>query len=495
MEYEKSGAMPYIKELMEISDIVILSKHRLYESELHRLENINPHFVFYSKASQDLKQNNQTSKPGHCGISMCWKKSVAHNIRVIENPSDRICIIELASTTNSHDLIYVFGVYLPQQACRIATFEEHLEILNEYIDRYKTKGEIVIIGDTNCHFGGGIYPRFSGKTTPNAQKLLRIIYKHNMQIVDGDGRSSGPHYTFAVEGVGQSYIDHCICSNKIAHQISTCCIFEETLANTSDHLPIHIAIERIKLNEYREENIRQIAWHKFSETDIQEKYTKPLDQAILNRCSNILTFPQNNSMAKDEIEQSLRTLTKTIIECSVPLQSPRKPKHLKPYWNETLNSLSKDTKNKWNKWCCAGRPRGTDPLFTAYKEAKKLYRDNLRKTEHQFEIDQMKHMYESQEMDQKFFWYMVNKNKKHGQKVYPLKIDNEVITDPDKLRDIWSAYFKALYSEKTDENFNQMFKEHVDKSIMNMEADSFLRTPKIHLIQYVQMSYNIYASI
>ena len=196
-------AETYIHELMTFSDILVLSEHRLYENELHRLEMLSNKFEFQSKSSKDLEAAKQTRQSGHCGISICWRAEINHKIKVIEIRSDRLCIIEIVKAIEQQSL-FVIGVYLPQQGCKITSFDHHLNILSELIAACQEKGEVLIIGDTNCHFGKDIHSRFGGQSTQNAKKMMQSITSCNMQIIDGQRICSGPNYTFHVDGVGTS---------------------------------------------------------------------------------------------------------------------------------------------------------------------------------------------------------------------------------------------------------------------------------------------------
>ncbi len=75
-------------------------------------------------------------------------------------------------------------------------------------------GEVIVIGDTNSHFGSEVGYRCWGQTTCNARKLLTCCNNHRLKIVGIGEKGEGPEYTFHVEGVGSSYIDHCIVSER-----------------------------------------------------------------------------------------------------------------------------------------------------------------------------------------------------------------------------------------------------------------------------------------
>ncbi len=97
---------------------MFISEHRLFKNELHKLNDINDEYCVIAKASDDLETKFQSVKSGHCGVAMFYRKSLANNIRTIQCDNDRICILEISNVLNSKSL-FVIGVYLPQQGCRL----------------------------------------------------------------------------------------------------------------------------------------------------------------------------------------------------------------------------------------------------------------------------------------------------------------------------------------------------------------------------------------
>jgi hypothetical protein len=106
-----------------------------------------------------------------------------------------------------------------------------------------------------------------------------------MDIIDSDSkRCQGPCYSFYVDGVGCSYIDHCITSKQLTPHITSCEILPEELHNTSDHLPVAICINMTSIpkREYITNN-DHIAWDKLSDDIISTKYTNVLDM-LMTEC-------------------------------------------------------------------------------------------------------------------------------------------------------------------------------------------------------------------
>ena len=210
-----NSSKPYLKNIFDRSDIVCIQEHRLYENELYKLNDVHMNFNVIGKASKDLSSEHQSSKPGHCGIAMFWRKNISHSVKNVECDSDRILAIEITRLYNDKSL-FVIGVYLPHRACKISSFENEVTMLADLVARVKHRGEIVIIGDMNCHFGDECGSRCWGKSTRNANTLMKIFDRCDLKVIDLDGDvCTGPNFTFHVDGVGTSYIDHCV--------IAVCC--------------------------------------------------------------------------------------------------------------------------------------------------------------------------------------------------------------------------------------------------------------------------------
>ena len=91
---------------------------------------------------------------------------MSHKIsRCVDMGNDRIIVIKIEN--NNNDILYIVGVYPPQQRCYITNFEECTDLLSSIISKCKLDGEVIIIGDYNCHFGVEMGIRGTGATTPS----------------------------------------------------------------------------------------------------------------------------------------------------------------------------------------------------------------------------------------------------------------------------------------------------------------------------------------
>ena len=84
-----------------------------------------------------------------------------------------------------------------------------------------------------------------------------------------------------------------------------------------------------------------------------------------------------------------------------------------------------------------------------------------------------------QELDQKYFWYIVNKHKIIGFNVLPIKKKTgEVLTKPGDICNEWKTYTQDLYTPQ-NHKYDQEFQHHVDESIVLMTSRSYLNKDSI----------------
>ncbi len=348
-------AAGYLKYLAQNNDILVCSEHRLFNYQLYRIKDYLPGYEVYAKASADLEDSMSCTRSGHCGLFIAWSEEISSQVRRIDVDSDRICTIQICNAySDDKSNLYIIGVYLPQQACQISDFQTHLNKLEVLIERCSCDGEVVILGDFNCNFGSEVGTRFSGTTTPNARKLINLCNRKGLLIVYKDVMCSGPKYSFFVEGVGESYVDHVIVSSTLKGAVEKCEILEDSTENTSDHLPITMTLSLDKL-PVRSPRVatRHIKWHKLSDNDIKVRYTDPTEALL----SNAFPFIDEDTVLMEyALAEVVTVLSEILDEVSLPLYT-KVNKSVKPYWTRDLTAVSKKAKQIWHDWCNEGRPR------------------------------------------------------------------------------------------------------------------------------------------
>jgi hypothetical protein len=147
---------------------------------------------------------------------------------------------------------------------------------------------------------------------------------------------------------------------------------------------------------------------------------------------------------------------------------------LKPYWNEGLTASRKHKKATRREWIKAGKPRGNSDTFKRLKEAKHSFKVCQREAEKQYELNNMQEICKTQQIDQKYFWYLVNRYKRKGNTTHPIKLENgNIISDSDDIRDQWKVYLEKLYTPQSREEYDEEFKVHVEHSLLDMACESY----------------------
>ena len=456
-------AAPYIGELLNSyhSDVLCIYEHRLYENELYKINDMSSDYYVYAKCSSDLNEALQSRQPGHCGVAILYKKSIVHKIRKVECNSDSICAIEVIGAYVDKSL-FIINVYLPHQQCKISNFKQHVDILEDLVIKCRLQGEIVVIGDTNCHFDINVGHRFSGNTTANARYLKSASDRCQLEILDGNPDiCKGPCYSFFVEGVGRSYVDHLLTSELVTSNVTNCEVIEDCVLNTSDHLPITVCINVYDLNTgIKEFKMSKVAWQKLNDTDISRLYTEPLGEQLVHISAQLNEIECTSSVncISHKIDDIIAKIVKTINDISGNLPYTKFKSGLKPYWNSLLGECCKRKKAAWLKWMQRGKPRDTDPDFQNYKKAKRDFKHELSKAKLEYELKNINDINVNNEIDQAYFWKLVNKRKRQQNSVHPLKLkDGSVLTDPNEIRNAWKCYFEDLFTPLNNDKFDKDF--------------------------------------
>lgn len=478
------AAQPYLRKLASLSDIVIISEHNLYESQLFKLNDISKEFISYGKSAGNLDPNHIGFIPGHGGVAVMWKKDISCKVKPLRNlGSDRICTIELLTEASS---VFIVGVYLPHANCRIADYQYHLDVLEHVIEQCSIDGDVIVMGDFNAHFGQDEQcPRGWGKTSPSGKKLMDMCHRRAMTPVDMNVSCKGPRRTFENERGHVSYVDHCIVSNHCVQNICSCQVLDDIL-NTSDHLAVTCTLElrSILSREVTNSPVAdpRVAWHKMSKPEIKFKYSEALDAKLA--CSPLLTGEGClASDIRDNIKRDVRHLECAIKDISRNLPVTKYSKHLKPYWNRGLTESVARKKSAWRRWVAAGRLRGNDPIWLEYKGAKKQFRKEQRVAALAYETKYLDDVSKTQEIDQRSFWQLINKRRKQRNNQPRPVVDKEgkTIRDFDNIVRVWGEYYGDLYTPESGQ-YNHEFENFIDREIkdtdMNPREDSdILSTP------------------
>jgi len=388
----------------------------------------------------------------------------------------RICVVKVS--IDNRVPLFVIGVYLPQRDCIISQFEEYLHHLEYIIANCQSNGSVIVAGDFNCHFGSEMGPRAWGKTTHNAHKLKCMIDRQSLSIMDLDVMCSGPSYTFHVDGVGTSYIDHCLVSNTLHGNIIACQVLHDHVLNTSDHMALRavIDIDLPRCHNYVPTDMYKVAWNRLSIEQIHDGYTLQLERILYTVYVNYI---KSIDMCP---EAPIDDILQRIVECILSISREQLPsvnpsKYKKPFWSKSLTSMSKLQKSAWHQWVSQGRPRDNhNEYWLRYKEAKRSFRAAQRNAQKVYEANCIDELCKSQQVDHKYFWYLVKRHTKQRNNVQSTVDEDSgrVLYDPVEVRSSWYNYFQGLFQPVNKVNYDQEHRNTVERDIahrLNNQGD------------------------
>ena len=145
-----SSAVPYLRHLCELSDIVAISEHWLHEKKLKFFEEISANFMYCARSSKFASAENYGTKRGQGGVSILWNKNLGGVSQISDTIHDRVCGIRIQTLNDS--VINVLSVYLPSQGSP-ESFEACLDDLGEIIKSREIGSRTFVCGDMNADMG------------------------------------------------------------------------------------------------------------------------------------------------------------------------------------------------------------------------------------------------------------------------------------------------------------------------------------------------------
>lgn len=479
------GRKPYLHELLNSTSIMVLNEHALYPCELYKIRNVRKDFDGFGKSSKDLIDDNYGKIPGHCGCAIMWNINISNYVAPLpELGSDRICVIRI-KVPNSIDL-YVIGVYLPYQGCKIASFREELSILENLIIQFNSVSTVLVLGDINAHFSTNTF-RSWGSSTYTGRLYERAMDRCGMVVTDMLQGTLGPNYTFNRNDLF-SYVDHCSISLHAIGLVVRTEVLADSVINTSDHLAIRIVMNA-KLPSPKLDAIKpRIKWSKLTPEEISDGYAVPLEIAIQNLLFDFELNPLDILEQNYDFDASLLDLNRFVQRLTEQIRNAgdRLPKSkfnpsTKPFWDDILQELKISKINARKAWIEAGEPKDpNNSIFKNHKDSKKIFQKLYDQKEYAYECKKQLEWADTGELDQKYFWYMYNLRNRRSKGVSPIKDENgNLITDVDEIRCEWNNYYSKLlgdgYEYKGDNDFYNSIQQEFENLCNQTCYQQFLK--------------------
>ena len=130
-------------------------------------------------------------------------------------------------------------------------------------------------------------------------------------------------------------------------------------------------------------------------------------------------------------------------------------------------------KKAWAAWVQAGRPRDADNIYwIEYKKAKADVRREIRRAEFEYVTSIIDDLEKSERLDERQFWYLVNRNRHRESVVNPIRNANgELVTEPTEVIAEWEIYYRDMYEKKIKYNEYTHFQQ-VEESVSRVLGDS-----------------------
>ena len=107
------------------------------------------------------------------------------------------------------------------------------------------------------------------------------------------------------------------------------------------------------------------------------------------------------------------------------------------------------------------------PASKADASPKREFRAARRRSERDYQTKNVNDISKYYHIDQKFFWYLVNKNKQHSKCSQPTidEESREILYEPTAIQQSWYNYFKILHQSKDLSHYDTDHKSYIDKEI------------------------------
>ncbi len=460
---------PYVNELAQNADIVIITEHWLWPFEAHKLNQVHGNFSAEYCCDARLSDSSILRK-GCGGIAVLYRKNLQVTA-VLNILSDRICGIRIKSDSSVYTIL---GVYMPCMDQGLDCYREHLVELERCISEGQQLGAVIIAGDLNAHIGTLGGPRGSGQ--PNRQGILLkdLIDRCSLHVLSLSSRSQGQTYTYWNDSA-ETTVDYIIGDYVASCAMTQCYTHSHAHLNTSDHLPITTVL-RLKCQHYpnsTDNAAPTINWAVAKESPslslYQERVTESVSKFVANRYDNV-----------SNLNSDLQTVAQLLRSASLETLPLFKPNRKKRRWynDSTLAQLAKEKKVAWDNWKDGNRPQ-SGHLYENKCKTQKSFKQRLNFC---VASEQRKQI---QSLDKRFAerhpsrFKLPKKNNSQGS---TLRVDGEVCSDPDRILQTWFDHFKTLSSSHESDfpalgaakdQYNCLY----DKSLENDEKEDIIDTP------------------
>lgn len=471
----------FMDNLLEQADVCVITEHWLYPDSLTLLDTVHPEFDGWGRASSDLHLDSIWRR-GCGGVGFLWRKTLNVNFEVLNDKgNDRIIVIKI--NAERMDTMYLIGVYLPSSGSNIGKFREYLECLEDVVNEFKYSGSVIIAGDLNAHIGNYSGPRcLNPVINERGKDIIKFMERSDLVAVNSLELCTGPIETFySGGGTIASTVDYILVEKQSLRLVQSCKVSDDHCANLSSHFPLYCSLlfclPLSPLSNNQKNFIKVSAW-KVLETNQAARLS--YEDAVTHNLDSVKDTLTGIDCV-DELEDAFHSLC--LVLKSAEMKSVPKTKfkpYLKPFW-KSLKPFHDNSRRCRSIWIRPGRPRDkNNKYFHEYKNAKRLFRREMRRKQQEDESKKFESLEEIFETDRSGFYKALAKLRRtKGKSCSSLKVDGKIVTDDAELLSIWEKHYSELFSPSDNPKFDAKFKEFIDDKVSEYKTLSLDITDNI----------------
>ena len=111
------------------------------------------------------------------------------------------------------------------------------------------------------------------------------------------------------------------------------------------------------------------------------------------------------------------------------------------------------------------------PTFQMYKQAKDIFRTSLNKAYLDYERETYSSLDKTCNINHKSLWAKLRSKTKINS-IISINVDNNTITNPKTICNAMADHFSRVFSDKTEDHFDEKFKSYVDERVSELKKQA-----------------------
>ena len=375
---------------------------------------------------------------GRNGVGIVLSKDLKDSLVSVSRRSDRVMSVKLCL----EETVNIVCGYAPQVGCDEEEKEKFWRDLEEELSLISLEERVVLGADLNGHVGRerGVLERVHGgwgvgEKNEEGERILDLALSFDLAICNTFFKKNSKYVTYK-SGGRESQIDFLMCRRRDLKEVKNCkVIYGEHVA--SQHKVVVIDLEFRAVKKGRpERGAPKIKWWRLKDENLKREFK----ERVLERVEPL-----------DEVQDWWRVNSQEIRKAGEEILGVTSGKGPPPdketwWWNDEVQEVVKRKKEAKKRWETSGSEEDRARFKTANKEAKRAVAQAKAKAR-----DDVYDELGTPEGQKKIFRIAKARNKATKDFTHIRQMKDEhgsVITDNDKIKNRWEAYFDRLLNEE-----------------------------------------------